>query len=197
MQKSLLLDVILFLNLKPCNSLNFNLEYGAMIQTQQKKIIAITIIITLVGLIISLNIGDPIQPNTSVFDTSNTNTTPSNKQLNTQSNTSKTTPSNKQNNNPFNPNQTNTTNTTNPHFPPGFPKPLPPLDPEKLKETDDLIATGDAIVAKMNALISTLDLPKIKLSKAEQVQLDAQRQAQQTRLDDIKAQLEALQGDLQ
>ncbi|CAC9587567.1 hypothetical protein, partial [uncultured Gammaproteobacteria bacterium] len=54
-----------------------------MIQTQQKKIIAITIIITLVGLIISLNIGDPIQPNTSVFDTSNTNTTPSNKQLNT------------------------------------------------------------------------------------------------------------------
>jgi hypothetical protein len=102
MQKSLLLDVILFLNLKPCNSLNFNLEYGAMIQTQQKKIIAIAIIITLVGLIISLNIGDPIQPNTSVFDTSNTNTTPSNKQLNTQSNTSKTTPSNKQNNNPFN-----------------------------------------------------------------------------------------------
>ncbi|CAC9548334.1 hypothetical protein [uncultured Gammaproteobacteria bacterium] len=154
-------------------------------------------IITLVGLIISLNIGDPIQPNTSVFDTSNTNTTPSNKQLNTQSNTSKTTPSNKQNNNPFNPNQTNTTNTTNPHFPPGFPKPLPPLDPEKLKETDDLIATGDAIVAKMNALISTLDLPKIKLSKAEQAQLDAQRQAQQTRLDNIKAQLEALQGDLQ
>jgi hypothetical protein len=148
-------------------------------------------------LIISLNIGDPIQPNTSVFDTSNTNTTPSNKQLNTQSNTSKTTPSNKQNNNPFNPNQTNTTNTTNPHFPPGFPKPLPPLDPEKLKETDDLIATGDAIVAKMNALISTLDLPKIKLSKAEQAQLDAQRQAQQTRLDNIKAQLEALQGDLQ
>ncbi len=197
MQKSLLLDVILFLNLKPCNSLNFNLEYGAMIQTQQKKIIAITIIITLVGLIISLNIGDPIQPNTSVFDTSNTNTTPSNTQLNTQSNTSKTTPSNKQNNNPFNPNQTNTTNTTNPHSPPGFPKPLPPLDPEKLKETDDLIATGDAIVAKMNALISTLDLPKIKLSKAEQAQLDAQRQAQQTRLDDIKAQLEALQGDLQ
>jgi fructose-specific phosphotransferase system IIC component len=49
-----------------------------MIQTQQKKIIAITIIITLVGLIISLNIGDPIQPNASVFDTSNTNTTPSN-----------------------------------------------------------------------------------------------------------------------
>jgi hypothetical protein len=47
-------------------------------------------------------------------------------------------------------------------------------------------------VAKMNALISTLDLPKIKLSKAEQVQLDAQRQAQQTRLDDTKAQLEAL-----
>jgi hypothetical protein len=39
---------------------------------------------------------------TSVFDTSNTNTSPSNKQLNTQSNTSKTTPSNKQNNNPFN-----------------------------------------------------------------------------------------------
>jgi hypothetical protein len=117
------------------------------------KIIAIAIIITLVGLIISLNIGDPIQPNTSVFDTSNTNTTPSNKQLNTQSNTSKTTPSNKQNNNnPFNPNQTNATNTTNPHFPPGFPKPLPPLDPEKLKETDDLIATGDAIVAKMNEL---------------------------------------------
>jgi hypothetical protein len=92
-------------------------------------------------------------------------------------------------------NQTNATNTTNPHFPPGFPKPLPPLDPEKLKETDDLIATGDAIVAKMNALISTLDLPKIYLSKAEHVQLDAQRQAQQTRLDDIKAQLEALQGD--
>jgi hypothetical protein len=54
-----------------------------MIQTQQKKIIAIAIIITLVGLIISLNIGDPIQPNASVFDTSNTNTTPSNKQLNT------------------------------------------------------------------------------------------------------------------
>jgi hypothetical protein len=38
-----------------------------MIQTQQKKIIAIAIIITLVGLIISLNIGDPIQPNTSVL----------------------------------------------------------------------------------------------------------------------------------
>jgi hypothetical protein len=41
MQKSLLLDVILFLNLKPCNSLNFNLEYDTMIQTQQKKIIAV------------------------------------------------------------------------------------------------------------------------------------------------------------
>jgi hypothetical protein len=54
-------------------------------------------------------------------------------------------------------------------------RPLPPLDPEKLKETDDLIATGDAIIAKMNALISTLDLHKIKLSKTEQAQLDAQR----------------------
>ncbi|CAB5501956.1 hypothetical protein [Bathymodiolus thermophilus thioautotrophic gill symbiont] len=168
-----------------------------MIQMQQKKFIAVTIVIALVGLIFSLNIDNPIQSNTtSVFNTSNTETTPSNTQLNTQSSTSKTTLNNKQNNNPFDPSQANTTNTTNPHFPPGFPKPFPPLDPEKLKETDDLIATGDAIVAKMDALIATLDLPKIKLSKAEQAQLDTQRQAQQAKLDEIKAQLEALQGDL-
>ncbi|OJA03119.1 hypothetical protein, partial [Bathymodiolus thermophilus thioautotrophic gill symbiont] len=124
-----------------------------MIQMQQKKFIAVTIVIALVGLIFSLNIDNPIQSNTtSVFNTSNTETTPSNTQLNTQSSTSKTTLNNKQNNNPFDPSQANTTNTTNPHFPPGFPKPFPPLDPEKLKETDDLIATGDAIVAKMDAL---------------------------------------------
>ncbi|SGZ90695.1 hypothetical protein BTHERMOSOX_1399 [Bathymodiolus thermophilus thioautotrophic gill symbiont] len=164
---------------------------------QQKKFIAVTIVIALVGLIFSLNIDNPIQSNTtSVFNTSNTKTTPNNTQLNTQSSTSKTTLNNKQNNNPFDPSQANATNTTNPHFPPGFPKPFPPLDPEKLKETDDLIATGDAIVAKMDALIATLDLPKIKLSKAEQAQLDTQRQAQQAKLDEIKAQLEALQGDL-
>ncbi|CAB5502281.1 hypothetical protein THERMOS_1567 [Bathymodiolus thermophilus thioautotrophic gill symbiont] len=169
-----------------------------MIQMQQKKFIAVTIVIVLVGLIFSLNIDNPIQSNTtSVFNTSNTKTTPNNTQLNTQSSTSKTTLNNKQNNNnPFDPSQANATNTTNPHFPPGFPKPFPPLDPEKLKETDDLIATGDAIVAKMDALIATLDLPKIKLSKAEQAQLDTQRQAQQAKLDEIKAQLEALQGDL-
>ncbi|WP_180334688.1 hypothetical protein [Bathymodiolus thermophilus thioautotrophic gill symbiont] len=168
-----------------------------MIQMQQKKFIAVTIVIALVGLIFSLNIDNPIQSNTtSVFNTSNTKTTPNNTQLNTQSSTSKTTLNNKQNNNPFDPSQANATNTTNPHFPPGFPKPFPPLDPEKLKETDDLIATGDAIVAKMDALIATLDLPKIKLSKAEQAQLDTQRQAQQAKLDEIKAQLEALQGDL-
>ncbi|OJA03113.1 hypothetical protein, partial [Bathymodiolus thermophilus thioautotrophic gill symbiont] len=121
-----------------------------MTQVQQKKFIAVTIVIILVGLIFSLNIDNPIQSNTtSIFNTSNTKTTPSN----TQSSTSKTTLNNKQNNNnPFDPSQANATNTTNPHFPPGFPKPFPPLDPEKLKETDDLIATGDAIVAKMDAL---------------------------------------------
>ncbi|SMN13513.1 hypothetical protein BHECKSOX2_576 [Bathymodiolus heckerae thiotrophic gill symbiont] len=172
-----------------------------MTQIQQKTLIATTIIIAIAGLITSLNISNPEQSDTSVFNTSNTSTTPNNTQLNTPSDTPKTTLNNKQNkpnnNDPFNPNQTNTVNTTDPRLPPGFPKPLPPLDPEKLKETDDLIATGDAIVAKMDALIAGLDLPKIKLSKAEQAQLDAQRQAQQTRLDDIKAQLEALQRDLQ
>ncbi|AYQ56561.1 hypothetical protein MS2017_0839 [Bathymodiolus thermophilus thioautotrophic gill symbiont] len=97
-----------------------------MTQVQQKKFIAVTIVIILVGLIFSLNIDNPIQSNaTSIFNTSNTKTTPSNTQLNTQSSTSKTTLNNKQNNNPFDPSQANATNTTNPHSPPQvFPSPF-------------------------------------------------------------------------
>ncbi|SMN00334.1 hypothetical protein SPONL_1263 [uncultured Candidatus Thioglobus sp.] len=103
----------------------------------------------------------------------------------------------KSSNNPFNSNQTNTQSASNPHLPSGFPELLPPLDQQQLKQNDDLITQGDAIIAKMDALIATIDLPAIKLSDSEKTQLDAQRQIQQTQIEDIKAQLEALQGGLQ
>jgi hypothetical protein len=34
-----------------------------------------------------------------------------------------------------------------PRLPPGFPKPLPPLDKEEIKQTDVLIAEADGIIA--------------------------------------------------
>jgi hypothetical protein len=40
-----------------------------------------------------------------------------------------------------------------PRLPPGFPKPLPPLDKEEIKQTDALIAEADGIIAKMDSLI--------------------------------------------
>jgi hypothetical protein len=33
-----------------------------------------------------------------------------------------------------------------PRLPPGFPKPLPPLDKEEIKQTDALIAEADGII---------------------------------------------------
>jgi hypothetical protein len=48
----------------------------------------------------------------------------------------------------------------------------------------------------MDTLIAELDLPKTKLSEAEQAKLNTQRQIQQDRLDDIKAQIEALENVL-
>jgi hypothetical protein len=38
-----------------------------------------------------------------------------------------------------------------------FPKPLPPLDKEEIKQTDALIAEADGIIAKMDSLIAGLD----------------------------------------
>jgi hypothetical protein len=70
---------------------------------------------------------------------------------------------------------------------------LPPLDKDEIKKTDALIAKADGIIAKMDTLIAELDLPKTILSEAEQAQLNTQRQIQQDRLDDIKAQIEALE----
>ena len=169
---------------KVCNTMN---------STQQKISITTIGIIAIAGLITLLNISKPTQPTTSVFNTPNLNTTSNNTQKNTSHPpNSKPNSKNKQNNNPFNSNQAN--NAPSPHFPPGFPEPLPPLDPAKLKQNDNLIAQGDAIVAEMNDLIAGLDLPKIKLSATEQAQLNTQRQTQQTRLEDIKTQLETLQG---
>lgn len=99
---------------------------------------------------------------------------------------------------PFNSN--NLANTAvdeyNPNLPPGFPKPLPPLDQDQLRQTDELIAKGDSIVAEMDALIATLDLPEIQLSQAQQDQLEQQRQTQQIQVEIIKNQLEALRQDL-
>jgi hypothetical protein len=48
-----------------------------------------------------------------------------------------------------------------PRLPPGFPKPLPPLDKEEIKQTDALIAEADGIIAKMDSLIAGLDLPAV------------------------------------
>ncbi len=165
-----------------------------MTQTHKKTLVTVTLIIAIAALITSLNISNPDQPNAPLFNTASTNPIPTPSQSTPSTpNTSQSTP------NPFNPNQAkaNTANTPNPHFPPGFPEPLPPLDPAKLKQTDDLIAQGDAIVAKMNTLIAGMNLPKIEPNPAEQAKLEAQRKIQQTRLDDIKAQLDTLQGDSQ
>lgn len=168
-----------------------------MAQTRQKILVAIVFIIALAALIASLNIS-PYQPDTSVFNASNNSPTSNNTQANTQQTPHN--PNNKQaDNNPFNTSQTNpnnTANANNPHFPPGFPEPLPPLDLEKLEHNDDLIAQGDAIVSEMNTLIAGLDLPKIKLSASEQAELTNQRQIQQARLKDIKTQLETLEQNL-
>ncbi|SFV89499.1 hypothetical protein MNB_SUP05-SYMBIONT-7-105 [hydrothermal vent metagenome] len=195
-----LTEEIIFFSIFGLKLLQFLIFYvkvrNIMNSTQQKISITTIGIIAIAGLITLLNISKPTQPTTSVFNTPNLNTTSNNTQKNTSHPpNSKPDSKNKQNNNPFNSNQAN--NAPNPHFPPGFPEPLPPLDPAKLKQNDDLIAQGDAIVAEMNTLIAGLDLPKIKLSAAEQAQLNTQRQIQQTRLEDIKTQLEILQGALQ
>ena len=173
-----------------------------MTQTQQKSLISIVFILLIAGLIVSLNVDNQdTQSSVSVITPSNTNTssvdnpaqvTPSNNtNTNTQANT-------KQTQDPFNPNNNSNQASSealnnDPRLPPGFPKSLPPLDKDEIKQTDALIAKADGIIAKMDTLIAELDLPKTKLSEAEQAKLNTQRQIQQDRLDDIKAQIEALE----
>ncbi len=175
-----------------------------MTQTQQKSLISIVFILLIAGLIVSLNVDNQdTQSSVSVITPSNTNTssvdnpaqvTPSNN-TNTNTNTQANT---KQTQDPFNPNNNSNQASSealnnDPRLPPGFPKSLPPLDKDEIKQTDALIAKADDIIAKMDTLIAELDLPKTKLSEAEQAQLNTQRQIQQDRLDDIKAQIEALE----
>ena len=175
-----------------------------MTQTQQKSLISIVFILLIAGLIVSLNVDNQdTQSSVSVITPSNTNTssvdnpaqaTPSNN-TNTNTNTQANT---KQTQDPFNPNNNSNQASSealnnDPRLPPGFPKSLPPLDKDEIKQTDALIAKADGIIAKMDTLIAELDLPKTILSEAEQDQLNTQRQIQQDRLDDIKAQIEALE----
>jgi hypothetical protein len=51
-----------------------------------------------------------------------------------------------------------------PRLPPGFPKPLPPLDKEEIKQTDALITEADGIIATMDSLIAGLNLPVMRFN---------------------------------
>ena len=171
-----------------------------MTQTQQRSLISIVFIALIAGLIISLNVDNQdAQSGVSVITPSNTNTsvdnhTPVTPATNTPANT-------KQTQDPFNPNNnpnqaSSETVNNDPRLPPGFPKPLPPLDKDEIKQTDALIAEADGIIAKMDSLIAGLDLPVVPLSEQQQQELDKQRAIQQQKIKDIKAQLDALRQDL-
>ena len=165
-----------------------------MPQTQQKFLISIIAVLLIAGLIFSLNVDDKsVQSSVSVITPSNTNTSVESMQV-TPSNTNQT-------KNPFdssnNSNRASSEVVNNdPRLPPGFPKPLPPLDKDELKQTDALIAQADAIVVKMDALIAGLDLPVVQLTQEQQQELDKQQTIQQQKIKDIKAQLEALRQGL-
>ena len=173
-----------------------------MTQTQQRSLISIIFIALIAGLIVSLNVDNQdAQSGVSVITPSNTNTSVDNRtQVRTQvtSGNNTNTPANiQQTQDPFNPNnhsnQASSEAVNNdPRLPPGFPKPLPPLDKEEIKQTDALIAEADGIIAKMDSLIAGLDLPAVPLSKQQQKELDKQRAIQQQKIKDIKAQLDAL-----
>ena len=169
-----------------------------MTQTQQKFLISIIFIALIAGLIVSLNVDDQdTQSGVSVITPSNANTSVDNRSQATLGNTTNTPANTKQTQDPFNPNNNSNqasseTVNNDPRLPPGFPKPLPPLDKEEIKQTDALIAEADGIIAKMDSLIAGLDLPAVSLSEQQQKELDEQRALQQQKIKDIKAQLDAL-----
>ncbi|VVH57438.1 hypothetical protein BSPCLSOX_2561 [uncultured Gammaproteobacteria bacterium] len=169
-----------------------------MTQTQQKSLISIIFIALIAGLIVSLNVDDQdTQSGVSVITPSNANTSVDNRSQATLGNTTNTPANTKQTQDPFNPNNNSNQASSeavnnDPRLPPGFPKPLPPLDKEEIKQTDALIAEADGIIAKMDSLIAGLDLPAVSLSEQQQKELDEQRALQQQKIKDIKAQLDAL-----
>ena len=169
-----------------------------MTQTQQRSLISIVFITLIAGLIVSLNVDNQdAQSGVSVITPSNTNTSVDNRAQVTSGNNTNTPANIQQTQDPFNPNnhsnQASSEAVNNdPRLPPGFPKPLPPLDKEEIKQTDALIAEADGIIAKMDSLIAGLDLPAVSLSEQQQKELDKQRALQQQKIKDIKAQLDAL-----
>ena len=173
-----------------------------MTQTQQRSLISIVFIALIAGLIISLNVDNQdAQSGVSVITPSNTNTSVDNRTQVTSGNNTNTPANIQQTQDPFNPNNnpnqaSSETVNNDPRLPPGFPKPLPPLDKEEIKQTDALIAEADGIIAKMDSLIAGLDLPAVSLSEQQQKELDEQRALQQQKIKDIKAQLDALRQDL-
>jgi hypothetical protein len=56
-----------------------------------------------------------------------------------------------------------------PRLPPGFPKPLPPLDKEEIKQTDALIAEADGIIAKMDSPFKEIIRPAINAIKTMEI----------------------------
>ena len=169
-----------------------------MTQTQQRSLISIVFITLIAGLIVSLNVDNQdAQSGVSVITPSNTNASVDNRAQVTSGNNTNTPANIQQTQDPFNPNNhsnqaSSETVNNDPRLPPGFPKPLPPLDKEEIKQTDALIAEADGIIAKMDSLIAGLDLPAVPLSKQQQKELDKQRVLQQQKIKDIKAQLDAL-----
>ena len=169
-----------------------------MTQTQQRSLISIIFIALIAGLIVSLNVDNQdAQSGVSVITPSNTNTSVDNRTPVTSGNNTNTPANIQQTQDPFNPNNhsnqaSSETVNNDPRLPPGFPKPLPPLDKEEIKQTDALIAEADGIIAKMDSLIAGLDLPAVPLSEQQQKELDKQRTIQQQKIKDIKAQLDAL-----
>ena len=169
-----------------------------MTQTQQRSLISIIFIALIAGLIVSLNVDNQdAQSGVSVITPSNTNTSVNNRTPVTSGNNTNTPANIQQTQDPFNPNNhsnqaSSETVNNDPRLPPGFPKPLPPLDKEEIKQTDALIAEADGIIAKMDSLIAGLDLPAVPLSEQQQKELDKQRALQQQKIKDIKAQLDAL-----
>jgi hypothetical protein len=169
-----------------------------MTQTQQRSLISIIFIALIAGLIVSLNVDNQdAQSGVSVITPSNTNTSVDNRAQVTSGNNTNTPANIQQTQDPFNPNNhsnqaSSETVNNDPRLPPGFPKPLPPLDKEEIKQTDALIAEADGIIAKMDSLIAGLDLPAVPLSEQQQKELDKQRALQQQKIKDIKAQLDTL-----
>ncbi len=145
-----------------------------MTQTQQRSLISIVFIALIAGLIVSLNVDNQdAQSGVSVITPSNTNTSVDNRAQVTSGNNTNTPANIQQTQDPFNPNNhsnqaSSETVNNDPRLPPGFPKPLPPLDKEEIKQTDAL------------------------MSEQQQKELDKQRAIQQQKIKDIKAQLDAL-----